>query len=308
MLNTKSVEDLQRTNHFSCLIYGEPGVGKTTFALTATKPLLLDCDNEGSSRVKLDVLANADCATISSFQELEAITEEDIAPYETIIIDTFGTLVEYAALSITQGAPSPKEWGLIRTKVLNFLHKIEHKNRITIAHVKAVEQGTSKDKITKLEPLAQGSAIDAFITQCTIMGFMSRNASGQTIINFSGGETTQGKNTFDFPPMVIAPNDYKAFQRLEQKIKAYREQELQQQEKFKNIWLPLRAKIDQATTPEHFTMIRNEFLQEEDILHLHDKARRLLNERNNLPQFRYEFDSITQSFKKPSSNEGGENE
>ena len=137
---------------------------------------------------------------------------------------------------------------------------------------------------------------------------MSRNASGQTIINFSGGETTQGKNTFDFPPMVIAPNDYKAFQRLEQKIKVYREQELQQQEKFKNIWLPLRAKIDQATTPEHFTMIRNEFLQEEDILHLHDKARRLLNEKNSLPQFRYEFDSITQSFKKPSSNEGGENE
>lgn len=303
MLNVTKVEELERTNHYLCLIYGEPGVGKTTFALTASNPLLLDCDNRGSERVKLDTLANADCALISSFKELEDITKEDIEPYQTIIIDTFGALIEYATRDITLGAPNPKQWGQIRTKVLNFLNKLAHKNIIALAHANTVNQETSSNKITKIEPQAQGSSIDSFITSCSIVGFMSRNGAGRTTISFSGGEATQGKNTFDFPPMVISPDDTKAFQKLEQKITSYRQAEQEKQKQFKDIWIPLRAKIEQATTPEQFTALRNEYLQADNIFNLHEKARMLLYERNNLPQFQFEFDTVTQTFKERNKTE-----
>ncbi len=74
------------------LIYGEPGIGKTSVALSAPKPLLIDFDN-GLRRVAKQY--QTDSVQIESYQNLLDILEkEDISNYETIVIDTLGKMVD----------------------------------------------------------------------------------------------------------------------------------------------------------------------------------------------------------------------
>lgn len=77
--------------NFAMILYGQPGIGKSTLAASAPKPVLLDFDN-GVSRIR----AEHRCPTSvsSSYEEvLEDIKNMD--DFETIIIDTGGSFVTY---------------------------------------------------------------------------------------------------------------------------------------------------------------------------------------------------------------------
>src|SRR3990167_11388695 len=74
------------------LVYGEGGVGKTTFAATAPKPLLVDCEN-GAKYFGLRGI-EVDVAKVSQWSDMEGLF--DIAksgPYAPIIIDPLGDLM-----------------------------------------------------------------------------------------------------------------------------------------------------------------------------------------------------------------------
>ena len=66
-------------------IYGQPGIGKTTLAFTAEAPLLLDFD-KGAYRA----VGRKDTVQIESWPDVTNITEADLAPYKTVIVDTAG--------------------------------------------------------------------------------------------------------------------------------------------------------------------------------------------------------------------------
>ena len=73
-------------------IVGTPGIGKTTLALSAPKPLLLDCDN-GIHRVQAEY--RTDCVQVESYEDILDVLQEDLSDYETIVIDTLGKLIEF---------------------------------------------------------------------------------------------------------------------------------------------------------------------------------------------------------------------
>ena len=74
------------------IIAGLPGTGKTTLALSAPKPLLIDLD-KGVDRV--EVLYRKDTLFVDSYEELKKeLRAEDLSDYETIVIDTGGKLFE----------------------------------------------------------------------------------------------------------------------------------------------------------------------------------------------------------------------
>lgn len=77
---------------FMVIISGQPGLGKTTLALSAPKPFLFDTDN-GIARIK----AEHRCVTslTTSYEELLSDMEsEEYKESETVVIDTGGTLVQ----------------------------------------------------------------------------------------------------------------------------------------------------------------------------------------------------------------------
>ena len=90
---------------FSMIIYGSPGVGKTTLALSAPDPILLDFDR-GVSRVKAQHRkATSRC---DSYEEvLKDINSPEMADFKTVVIDTGGSFITFLkdwAMRTKQGA------------------------------------------------------------------------------------------------------------------------------------------------------------------------------------------------------------
>ena len=101
------------------MIYGQPGMGKTTVALSAPKPLLLDFDN-GVKRVNMNHLEGIDIVQVSEIggwsgiQTLINTDYADLAPYQTIVVDTIGKMMDFI-ITHCCGTRQPliKEWGRI---------------------------------------------------------------------------------------------------------------------------------------------------------------------------------------------------
>ncbi len=100
MLNIKTASDPVELKGFNVVIYGQPGIGKTSLAFSAEKPLLLDFDN-GVHRSEY----RKDFVPINEWQEVANIQAQDITEYKTIIIDTVDTCLDYLSAGIIKRNP-----------------------------------------------------------------------------------------------------------------------------------------------------------------------------------------------------------
>ena len=133
-------------------IVGVPGIGKTTLALSAPSPLLLDTDN-GIHRVQSEY--RADCVQVKSYQDILDVLEEDLSDYKTIVIDTLGELVNFMlkyfadkdkSLITRGGTYNIKIWGLVKTEFENLKLKLQllNKHLIFVSHAKEERDGENK--------------------------------------------------------------------------------------------------------------------------------------------------------------------
>ena len=75
------------------MIYGQAGMGKSTVALSAPKPLLLDFDN-GVKRMNMAHLENIDTVQVTSWSDVQQVLQEDLSAYQTIVVDTIGKMMD----------------------------------------------------------------------------------------------------------------------------------------------------------------------------------------------------------------------
>ena len=76
------------------LIYGQAGTGKSTLALSAPKPLMLDFDG-GVHRVNYS--HQTPTVQISRWEDCEEVLKEDLSAFESLLIDTGGKMLDYMA-------------------------------------------------------------------------------------------------------------------------------------------------------------------------------------------------------------------
>lgn len=181
------------------LIYGQPGIGKTSLALSAPKPLLIDFDN-GLRRVAKQY--QTDSVQIESYQNLlDILTQEDISGYETIVIDTLGKMIDRIAdwLAISNpkvkqadGQLSMKGWGNVKAEFQRLLKLLESKNKsvIFIAHEKEEKVG---DEVMKRPDVAGSSGKD-IVKDLDFMGYMSIKG-GKRTIDLAPNEAYYAKNS-----------------------------------------------------------------------------------------------------------------
>jgi phage nucleotide-binding protein len=181
------------------LIYGQPGVGKTSLALSAPKPLLIDFDN-GLRRVAKQY--QTDSVQIQSYQDLlDILTKEDVSSYETIVIDTLGKMIDRIAdwLAISNpkvkqadGQLSMKGWGNVKGEFQRLLKVLEGKNKsaIFIAHEKEEKVG---DDVMKRPDVAGSSGKD-IVKELDFMGYMSIK-NGKRTIDLAPNEAYYAKNS-----------------------------------------------------------------------------------------------------------------
>ena len=95
------------------MVYGQAGMFKTTTALSAPSPLLLDFDN-GVKRVNMSHLDGVDVVQVSSWQDVREVLQEDLSPYQTIVVDTIGKMMDFIITSrCGTRQPQIKDWGAI---------------------------------------------------------------------------------------------------------------------------------------------------------------------------------------------------
>jgi hypothetical protein len=222
----KKSNELNIQSKIKGLIYGQPGMGKTTLALSAPKPLLFDFDN-GVHRVNFAHLDGVDTVQVTSYQDfLTVLDSEDLSAYETLVIDTGGKCLDFMSEYIIKNNPKMgkgngaltlqgygERKGLFSSLVKRI--SIMGKHIIFVAHRDTKTEGDE----TRYVPQFGGSSYDGLVTELDLVGYMEANGRERTI-TFDPTSRNDGKNTCNLPsimkiPIIVdangnptAPNNY----------------------------------------------------------------------------------------------------
>lgn len=185
------------------MIYGQAGMGKTTVALSAPKPLLLDFDN-GVNMAHLD---GVDIVQVTSWQDVQQVLQEDLSSYQTIVVDTIGKMMDYI-ISYKCGTRQPqiKDWGGINaefswlTRTLSSLNK----NVVFVAHRDTRKEGDD----TVFIPALREKSYNSIVTELDLLGYLEmKNENGvqKRTITFDPTSRNDGKNTCNLPGIMFVP-------------------------------------------------------------------------------------------------------
>ena len=202
----KKAAELTIPNTVKMIIYGQAGMGKTTFALSAPKPLLLDFDN-GVKRVNSDHLNGVDIVQVTSWQDVQALFNEDLSAYETIVVDTIGKMMDYI-ISFKCGSRQPqvREWSGINQEFNWFTRSLSmlNKNIVFVAHRDTRKEGDD----TVFVPALREKSYNQIVTDVDLLGYMEMrlvNGKIQRTITFDPTARNDGKNTCNLPSIMEIP-------------------------------------------------------------------------------------------------------
>lgn len=190
------------------LIYGQPGVGKSTLALSMPKPLLIDTDG-GIHRVQAEY--RCDTVQVDNYQDIIDVLNEDLSDYKSIVIDTFGNLVKFMLAYFAEKDPklltrggtyNIKIWGLIKAEFnrIGFQMKSMHKNMLFVAH----QDETKDGETTYIRVKSQGSSKNDVIEMLDFMGYCEMIGKHRSI-SFSPCDRYYAKNSIQLDDYIQVP-------------------------------------------------------------------------------------------------------
>lgn len=199
---TSSYEPIEITN-LVMTIYSQPGLGKTSLAFTATNPLLIDFDH-GSHRA----VDRGDVVLATKWADITDMTADDLASYDTIVIDTVGKALDALTQDIINNAPrlasagalNQRGWGQLGVRFNAFLRRLRSfgKDVILLSHMDEKADG----EVVKERLKIQGGSKDLVLTDSDVIARISIFNKQRQLI-FSPTETSFGKDPADLGMMVV---------------------------------------------------------------------------------------------------------
>lgn len=193
------------TQSIVTLLYGQPGIGKTTWSLSAPEPLLLDFDGGIKRVAPKDRKAYV---PIKSWEDaIEVIQNEDLSQYKTLVIDTAGMALDFLSMKIIKDNPklgygaelSLKGFGKLKSDFRAFtsLCKSKGKHLVFVAHDRESTDGDNK----YIRPDITGGSLSLLTREADLVGYMEALATRRTV-SFTPTSRAYGKNTGGLPDTI----------------------------------------------------------------------------------------------------------
>lgn len=205
----KKAAELDFSNKkFMVIISGQPGLGKTTLALSAPKPFLFDTDN-GIARVKAAHRQEVITSVTESYEELLGDMESpEYKEAQSVVIDTGGTLVQlmkdWAKNTDPKAAKDGRAmYGVIKTEFDRLCYQIRNQDKKHLVVVFHTTEQSKGDTIqTRLS--CEGSTKDIVWTPADFGGHMFMMGS-KRCIGFTPTEEYFAKGCFGVQGVIPVP-------------------------------------------------------------------------------------------------------
>lgn len=183
-------------------IYADPGLGKTSLGFTGDKAISFDFDR-GAHRT--GELRRGAVVPVQQWADIENIKEQDLALYNTVVIDTVGAMLESIKTHLLKtannrqqdGALKLKAQGLANMKFKQYINTLLSfgKDVVFIAHASEDQNG---DQVI-YRPELGGKNRNELYRIADIMGYMTTVTTGEgknaRVINFKPSPTHHAKNS-----------------------------------------------------------------------------------------------------------------
>lgn len=245
----------------SVLIYGQPGIGKTTFGVSAPDAVLFDYDG-GVQRI--NGAHQVPTLQPTSWEDTNEALKEiamEMPEVKTIVIDTVGKMLTYMEHYIAQNPKMVRRDGCLtrdgyiqrKNMFINFIKQLAMmgKNVVFIAHEKEELRGETVVK----RPEIGGSSANDLIKELDLVGYMSAYGK-ERVITFDPTEEYYAKNTCNLPqviklPVVVDANGVGtsnvAMTNIVKSYKAAQDQRVEQTADYEALLDVITGKVDAAT-------------------------------------------------------------
>ncbi|OJU95094.1 MAG: AAA family ATPase [Acinetobacter sp. 38-8] len=188
-----------------CYLYTDPGLGKSTIAHTADKPVIFDFD-KGQHRVSAE-LRHGTIIRIDSWLDLENLKDSFYDGFNTIVADTVGAMLDAIKDQLSKNETNLqcdktltiKAQGLAGDKFMRMVRKWQSmgKDVVFIAH--AIEEEAGKEKLKVYRPDLAGKNRNLLYRMADVMGYLysTTDHNGDSIRNilFNPSPTHHAKNS-----------------------------------------------------------------------------------------------------------------
>jgi len=209
MSKIRKPHELNVETKIKALIYGQPGIGKSTVALSTPKPVLLDFD-KGVHRVNPE--HQTETLQVESWDDvIEVMNDGSLNQFETIVIDTASKMLDCMSLYLiaknpklgkSNGALSLQGYGERKAEFNSFIKKINSlgKHLIFVAH----EKEEKNNEVKEVRPEVGGSSGTDLYKDLDLIGYMEQIGSQKTI-SFSPTEKYYAKNACGLTEVINVP-------------------------------------------------------------------------------------------------------
>lgn len=309
----KPNELISENQKIRMLIAGYPGIGKTTLALSAPKPLLVDVDL-GINRVMAS--ARKDFIQPNNYEELLEDLKGDLSDYETLVIDTGGKLLELMKNYVIKndvknakkdGSLSLQGYGAVAREFSRFMDNCYYnlrKNIVIVFH--AVEE--KDEEQTKLRILVEGSTKNTVWQNVEIGGFMEIIGKKKTI-GFDNCERYFAKASFGIKGVMeipeldgTKPNDFltKLFQLANNNIKKEAVFFEEQKKEYEQLMNEIVPQIEKMETKEDLITITKLIKETNHILTSEKELKHKFKEK--VAKLGYQWNGEKKEYEKISNN------
>lgn len=250
-------EDPITVDQLVVVLYGSPGLGKSTLGFSADNPLLIDFD-KGAYRAAI----RGDSVPVESWVDVTSISANDLQPYNTVIIDTAGRALDFLTADIIRrnpkmgsgGALTLRGYGALKAGFTAWLKSLRTigKDVVLLAH--SSEDKSGDDLIERLD--VQGGSKGEIYKSADAMGRLSLK-NGKRILNFSPTDAAFGKNPGNLEPLAVPEITTqgsfmaKVIFDIKEKLNALTEEQARRQQAITD-WM---IKIEDAQSADDFNLL-----------------------------------------------------